>query len=316
VNIVLSAEDAAGIQLLRALRQRAHRIVAVMTSAARSSRAMATVGAAAMGMGLPVWPAELLTASELATTFMQEGVDILLNVHSLVIVKAEVLAVLPLGAWNLHPSLLPRYAGLNSPSWALYHGETEHGVTVHRMNQAIDAGPIAYQTRFPVATHETGLSLSTRCIRAGVDLMLQLVDTASNDPTSIPATPQDPSRRRYFGRQVPQGGRIRWDRPAGEIWNLVRACDYRPFPSPWGVPETIADGRAVGILSVTSSGDVAVARPGTVRVVGGDTVQVACSDYWLTMHGVRVDGTVAAPVQVLSPGQVLGDEPPSTPPSL
>jgi methionyl-tRNA formyltransferase len=180
------------------------------------------------------------------------------------------------------------------------------------MNQAIDAGPIAYQARFPIATYETGLSLSTRCTRAGVELMLQLVDAASNDPASIPATPQDPSRRLYFGRQVPQGGRIRWDRPAGEIRNLVRACDYRPFPSPWGAPETTAEGRAVGILSVTSSGDVALAQPGAVRVVGGDTVQVACSDYWLTVHGVRVDGAVMAPARVLCAGQVLGGETPST----
>jgi len=66
-------------------------------------------------------------------------------------VPEAVLGVPARGAWNLHPGPLPRYAGLNAPSWAIYRGEQRHGVTVHRMDRGIDTGDIAYQETRKVA---------------------------------------------------------------------------------------------------------------------------------------------------------------------
>src|SRR5580692_7331177 len=73
-------------------------------------------------------PVERVKDPELAESLRSAQVDLLLNVHSLYIIHQGVLAVPRLGAYNLHPAPLPRYAGLNSVSWAIYHGEKEHGV--------------------------------------------------------------------------------------------------------------------------------------------------------------------------------------------
>jgi UDP-4-amino-4-deoxy-L-arabinose formyltransferase/UDP-glucuronic acid dehydrogenase (UDP-4-keto-hexauronic acid decarboxylating) len=308
MNVVLSAEDAAGIQALRAFGNRPHRIVAVMASPGRSTTSGATVWDAAVRMGLPVWPAERLTDSRLATTLHEEGADILLNVHSLYLVHAEVLAALPLGGFNLHPALLPRYAGLNSVSWAIYHGETEHGVTIHRMDPLVDAGPIVYQARIPIDPNETGLSLSAKCVRAGVGLMLRLADVAASDPASIPMIPQELSKRSYFGRDVPQSGRIDWGRSAAAVSNFVRACDYRPFPSPWGTPVTLSDGRDVGVVSAVTTGEAANEAPGTVRQASGQAVEVACADQWLRVNRVRSEEGITPAARVLRPGQRLGTD--------
>ncbi len=66
--------------------------------------------------------------------------------------------------------------------------------------------------------------------------MVRLLETAATDPAEIPAIVQDRSRWRYYGTQVPQGGRVLWSQPARDIVNFTRACDYGPFRSPWGIP--------------------------------------------------------------------------------
>src|SRR6266513_6476154 len=73
-------------------------------------------------------------------------------------------------------------------------------------------------------------------------------DVCSSD---LPSIRQDPSRRRYFGRTVPAGGQLAWSRPAREVVNFVRACDYLPFHSPWGHPWARLEGREVAILKAT-----------------------------------------------------------------
>ena len=305
MNVVLSAEDSAGIQMLRGMAKRRHRIVAVMASPERSARGSATVWDVAAQAGLQVWPASRLTDPDFAAVLREHGVDILLNVHSLYVVHPDVLAALPLGGFNLHPALLPRYAGLYSVSWAIYHGEAEHGVTIHRMDPVVDTGPIAYQARFPIEANETGLSLSTKCVKAGVELMLRLADLAAEDPGSMPAVPQDLAMRRYFGRDVPQAGRIDWHRSATAVWNFIRACDYRPFPSAWGTPMTRAVGRDIGIVTATPTDEIAEEQPGTVRAATGPSVKIACADRWLSVHKVQFDGGIAEAVSVLQPGMRL-----------
>ena len=71
----------------------------------------------------------------------EQGVDLLLNVHSLYLIARRTVVAAPrIGSFNLHPGPLPEYAGLNTPSWAIYNGEREHGVTVHWMEPGVDTG--------------------------------------------------------------------------------------------------------------------------------------------------------------------------------
>jgi hypothetical protein len=70
-------------------------------------------------------------------------------------------------SFDLHPGPLPRYAGLNSVSWAIYRGEKEHGVTLHKLAPEIDAGPIIFQESVSIGRKETGLSLTAKCVNAG-----------------------------------------------------------------------------------------------------------------------------------------------------
>src|SRR5260370_11254172 len=175
MNVLLIGEESAGIQMLREVERSGHRVTAVMASPTRIAAPGASLWDAALKRGLPTWPAHLVREPALAEKIRGKEVEIILNVHSLYIIHRAVLGAPRIGAFNLHPGPLPRYAGLNTVSWAIYRGERSHGVTVHWIVPEIDAGPIAYQSLFPIDESDTALSVSARCVREGLPLMMRLL---------------------------------------------------------------------------------------------------------------------------------------------
>jgi methionyl-tRNA formyltransferase len=277
MRIALIGAEAAGARILQALARGAHEVVAVVCSGPTVTLAerLGYRPLAAARVREPAFAAELAAI----------GVDLLLNVHSLYVLPEAVLRVPALGAWNLHPGPLPRYAGLNAPSWAIYRGEVCHGVSVHRMEADIDTGDIAYQESFPISDADTGLSVALRCAQLGVALMQRLLEDATSG--AVPRLAQDPAQRTYFGRGVPQGGRIDWQAPARRIFDFVRACDYHPFASPWGVPRAGLAEREVEIRKVALTGEACAQPPGTLRSDRAGHTRVACADQWLRLDAVR-----------------------------
>jgi methionyl-tRNA formyltransferase len=288
VKVLLVAEESAGIQVLRALAASPHELVAVMT-APPTRGGGATVGGVADQLGARIEPSERVRDAETAAWIREHEVDLLLNVHSLYLIAGEVVAAPEIGSFNLHPGPLPEYAGLNTPSWAIYNGEREHGVTVHWMEPGVDTGDIAYESRFELTESDTGLSVSARCVREGVPLIERLLETAAEDPEAIPRRRQDLSRRRYYKRaDVPDEGRIEWTRPAKRIVDLVRASDYFPFASPWGIPTTTLAGLELSVLKASRTGDAADAPPGTVAEPRDGGVPVAAADEWVLVERAQL----------------------------
>jgi methionyl-tRNA formyltransferase len=306
MNVLLVAEESAGIQVLRMVARSDHRLVAVLTEPPTRGGG-ATVASVAESLGVPILPSASVRDPGFAEWMRSDEIDLLLNVHSLYVIHADLVAAPRIGSFNLHPGPLPEYAGLNAPSWAIYQGESRHAVTVHWMESGIDTGAIAYEASFEIADDDTGLSLSARCVREGLPLFQRLLDAAAQGRSAIPATPQDPSRRRYFGAGVPNDGRITWARPAREVVDFVRACDYFPFPSPWGQARASLDGEAVAITKASRTGDTAGAQPGRVGPPGEEGVRVAAADEWIVVHRVHVEGEAQPAASVLEPGMRLED---------
>ena len=307
MNVLLVAEESAGIQVLRALAASPHRLVAAMT-APPTRGGGATVGGVADTLGVPVLPSERVREAATAEWIRAEGVDLLLNVHSLYLIAGEVVAAPRIGSFNLHPGPLPEYAGLNTPSWAIYNGEPRHGVTVHWMDPEVDTGPIAYSAMFDLTESDTGLSVSARCVREGVPLVERLLEVAAKDPTSIPAEPQDLSKRHYYKRsEIPDEGRILWSRPAARIVGLVRACDYLPFPSPWGLATARLGEREVSVLKAARTGEPARAPQGTIGEAADGKIRVAAGDEWVLVERVQLDGRTGPAADILHPGSTLSD---------
>jgi len=307
MNVVLAGEESAGLQLLHALARTPHRVVAVLatppeggSSEGRSSAL--SVWNAASDLGIQTWPAKLVRDPELGGRLRSEKVDLLLNAHSLHTVHEQVLMAPGIGAFNLHPGPLPRYAGRNVVSWAIFRGESMHGVTVHRMEPQVDAGAIAYQTLFTIEDKDTGLSLSLKCAREGVALMLQLLRTAAVDPACIPRKPQDLSKREYFGKDVPEEGRIRWSWPARKVVDFVRACDFFPFSSPWRHPRTHLGAQEFSLVKARQTGLPCKIQPGTVGKSVDSGLHIACQDEWILVSKLLISGKYIAAGELLKPG--------------
>ena len=248
----------------------------------------------------PVWPAATVRDPEFADYVRRERVDVLLNIHSLFLIRGEILAAPAIGSFNLHPGPLPELAGLNAVSWALYQGREQHAVTLHWMVPKVDAGSIAYQAPLAVEAQDSALTLSTKCVRAGVSLVTQLLAAAAR--REIPAVPQDLSRRRYYGREVPDGGRLSWSRTAKEVVNFVRACDYLPYASPWGHPTTSFQGQRVSVLKAAGTGVAANGAAGTVGAVTDGGALVSAGDEWVLVRRVEWDGQNVEARHVLAAG--------------
>lgn len=293
------------MRALRVVAQSSCEIVAVMTSTADGSPGTASVATAAKEFGCTVWPARLVRDPKFADTVRSAQVDVILNVHSLYIIPDPVLQAARIGAFNMHPGPLPQYAGLNAVSWAIYLGETTYGVTVHWMVPQIDAGDIAYLSAFPVEEADTPLLLTQKCVRAGLTLIHQLLETVATDPSAIPRLQQDLTKRRYFGRQVPEEGRLSWNRPARDVVNFVRACDYWPYRSPWGHPKVSFEGREIAIAKATRTCRQSDSAPGTIGPSDESGVLVAAADEWVSVRRVIIDGRLLNPQAVLRPGTML-----------
>ena len=151
----------------------------------------------------------------------------------------------------------------------------------------MDAGAIAYQETFPIEDADTGLTLSTKCIKVGVELMVRLVDVAARDPAQIPAAEQDLQRAELLrrggsARRAPLVGAV------GEVGVRLRACMRLPSAAvALGTPDR-HDRRAESSAwpSSPARGCPPTALPGTTK--GGDdgSVLVACVDEWVSVNKV------------------------------
>ena len=131
------------------------------------------------------------------------------------------------GAFNLHGSLLPAYRGRVPVNWALVHGETESGVTLHRMVLKPDAGNILAQEMVSILPNDTARDLFMKLVCAAERMLLRVLPDLLAG--KLHEHPMDLSRGSYFGGRRPEDGRIDWSRSAWEIHNLIRAV-APPYP--------------------------------------------------------------------------------------
>jgi len=133
----------------------------------------------------------------------------------------------PLGAYNVHGAMLPKYRGRASVNWVLVNGEPKTGVTLHHMVARADAGDIVAQREVAIDDSDTALTLYRKLVPVGAGLVREFHPLIASG--RAPRHPQDLSAGSYFGRRRPEDGRIDWRWPARRIFNLVRAVTH-PYP--------------------------------------------------------------------------------------
>ena len=183
------------------------------------------------------------------------------------LLSREVLGCARHGGYNLHGSLLPRYRGRAPVNWVLINGERETGVTLHRMVERADAGPIVAQRRVTIAPDETALTLHGKLRENARGMLADCLPLLARG--DLVAVPQDESQASYFGRRTPADGELDWTRPAVALASLVRAVT-QPYPGSFAW-----HGERKFLVWVAVAQDIAHGQqPGTVLSV--QPLRVAC----------------------------------------
>jgi methionyl-tRNA formyltransferase len=153
--------------------------------------------------------------------------DFLFSFYYRAMLGAELLARPPLGALNMHGSLLPKYRGRAPVNWAIVNGERRTGATLHYMTEKPDAGDIVAQQAVPILPDDIALDVF-RKVTVAAEIALDSALPGLIDGTA-PRVAQDLSKGSYFGGRKPEDGRIDWSKDADSIHNLVRAV-APPYP--------------------------------------------------------------------------------------
>lgn len=214
----------------------------------------------------------------------------LLVVVAFRILPPEVFSLPPLGAFNLHASLLPKYRGAAPINWAILRGEAETGVTSFFLNQSVDTGSIILQARVRIGPDETAGELHDKLAEVGAEIVLQTVRLIEQG--KVQARPQDHSLASTAPKIFKEDCRIVWDCPSAEVHNFVRGLS--PVPGAWTVfaGKTIRVARTSLKISDAQSGS----PPGTV-VRSMDALHVRTNDGVISILEIQQEGRRRMPVE-------------------
>ena len=192
------------------------------------------------------------------------------------------------GFLNLHPSLLPKHRGPAPIRGALLEGAEVTGVTIMRLSLEMDAGDLLLQEEAPIRPDDTALTLTPRLAEQGAALMVRALELVETGQAVF--TPQDDSQATFTRMFAKEDGRIRWDRPARDLHNLVRAAQ------PWPAAQCAFRGETFRILKTEIIEGDAEDSPGTIVEVGKDRLVVATGAGRLAVLELQAPGKRAMAV--------------------
>ena len=249
---------------------RGHDVAAVYTRAAKPAGRRGLelqptpVEREARRFGLPVLTPATLRTAEAQAAFRAHRADAAVVVAYGLILPKVILDAAPLGCFNLHASLLPRWRGAAPIHRAIMAGDAETGVMVMKMEQGLDTGPIAMADRLTIAPDATTGDLHDELAQRGAGLMMQALSALERGTLTL--TPQAERGVEYAAKISKDETRIDWSRPWRAVHDHIRGLS--PFPGAWC---ELPDGARAKILRTTRA--EGTGPPGTVL---DDSLTIAC----------------------------------------
>jgi methionyl-tRNA formyltransferase len=267
---------------LRALHGAGHDVALVVTQPDRPGHRMRltppAVKVAALELGLEVFQPERIRAPEAVARLEALAPELAVVVAYGQIIPRSVLAIPPRGVLNVHGSLLPRHRGAAPIAGAILGGDEVTGVTIMRMDEQLDHGPILATWETPIGRHEDAAALAERLAVAGAALLVATVARLDE----ITPVEQDHAAATVAPKLARQDGELEWDAGAGEIDRRVRAL--QPWP---GVTLPLAGDRVKVLRGRPLDGS---GQPGQVLRAGRDGVEVATGDGSYLLEEVQPPG--------------------------
>jgi methionyl-tRNA formyltransferase len=292
------------VPTLDAIVSNGHKVTAAYTRPPRpAGRGMAMqpspIALAAKRFGLPVSTPKTLRDIGAVAALRAHDAEAAVVVAFGLILPKPVLELFPLGCFNLHASLLPRWRGAAPIQRAIMTGDRETGVAIMKMEEGLDTGPVAMTQRIAIGTDVTAGDLHDELAKRGADLMVRAL--AELEQGKLRLVPQGDDGVTYADKIEKGETRIDW----AQSWNKVHdhCRGLSPFPGAWFEH---ANGRIKVLRTTKGSG------AGTPGRVLDDALTVACGDGAVRLTELQREGR--KPMQAeeflrgtpIAPGTALG----------
>jgi methionyl-tRNA formyltransferase len=267
----------------------------------------APVKQVALGARLPILQPERMQDTSLLETLRGWQLDLGVVVAYGRILPSTLLELPRLGMINAHASLLPKYRGAAPIQRAVMAGERETGVTIIRIVQALDSGPMLGAATRPIDPDENAEQVEEDLSFLGAALVMSAIDDLAGG--TMEDTPQDEAQATYAPRLTKAEGLIDWSNTAQRIHNQIRGL------YPWPHAFTYLDGARYILLESRVPSDIADsshARTGEILRASGDDLTVRAGDAALDVLRIQPEGRRPFHIReflaghTLSPGQMFG----------
>ncbi|MBO8130452.1 MAG: methionyl-tRNA formyltransferase [Candidatus Marinimicrobia bacterium] len=230
MKIVFMGNPEFALPSLLAINKSRHKIVAVVTNLdkpkGRGLKLQKTpVKKLAEDLGLPILQPDSLESEVFLNQIRSFNADIFVVV-AFKILPESLLEIPPMGAINLHASLLPKYRGAAPINWALINGEKKTGITIFKIRKKVDTGEILYQKSVEINEDDTAGVLSQKLANLGGESLVKVLDLLEEG--KIDPIPQDNSKATYAPKITTEVGKINWKLDAKKIKNLIHGLSPDP----------------------------------------------------------------------------------------
>jgi methionyl-tRNA formyltransferase len=197
----------------------------------------------------------------------------------------------PLGTYNLHGSLLPKYRGAAPINWAVINGDTESGVTTFKLSHQIDTGSILFRATVKIDDEMTAGELHDELMQIGAQLMVKTVKAidASRDGEKLEFIKQNDADATHAPKIFKDTCKINWNKPLRDIYDLIRGLS--PYPTAY-TEFTDANGQTqtLKIFKASRKASSARSKNGLVESDGRTYIDVHCTDGILSLNELQLQG--------------------------
>lgn len=197
----------------------------------------------------------------------------------------------PMGTYNLHASLLPRYRGAAPINWAIINGEKETGATTFKLKHEIDTGSILLQHKVAITPQMTAGELHDELMQQGAELLLQSVKKIEQGNVELKeqnALLKPGEEPKHAPKIFKDDCRIDWNRKGEEIHNLIRGLS--PYPCAWTTLQGAGKNLTFKIYHARFQSQLHNLKAGAIECDGKKELRVSCTGGFIYVDELQMEG--------------------------